>query len=206
MSEHRHENETSRQPVAVVETSSRHRGLSRLRLAVVVFANGFFGIGLLAALALGLRLPMVFPSLGPTAFWLFFSPESRTACPRNTLFGHAVGILCGYGALWLTGLQDAPSAIIEGVSLARVFAAALSLALTGALMILFDAVHSPAGATTLIVSLGIITHPARLVIIELAVAAIVAQACLVNRLRGIPYPLWAPGSDFGGNSAVHIKP
>ena len=166
----------------------------RARLVWVVFINGFGTIALLALLAMLWRVPLVFPSLGPTAFLLFASPDAPSACPRNTLCGHAIGILCGYGALWLTGLQHAPSAMVEGVNLARVAAAALSLASTGALMILFDVVHSPAGATTLIISLGIITHPLYLLAIEAAVALIVIQAIVVHRLRGVAYSLWSPGN------------
>jgi len=40
-----------------------------------------------------------------------------------------------------------------------VLAAALSLSATGAFMVLFRVSHPPAGATTLIVSLGIISQP-----------------------------------------------
>jgi CBS domain-containing membrane protein len=161
-------------------------------LASVVFINVFGTIALLAVLAMVCRVPLVFPSVGPTAFLLFASPESPSACPRNTLCGHAIGIICGYGALCLTGLQHTPSAMLEGVNLERVIAAALSLAFTGALMIFFRVVHSPAGATTLIISLGIITHPLYLVAIEAAVALIVIQALVTYRLRGVPYPLWSP--------------
>jgi CBS-domain-containing membrane protein len=158
----------------------------------VVFINGFATIALLALLAMVWRVPLVFPSVGPTALLLFASPEAPSACPRNTLCGHAIGILCGYGALWLTGLQHAPSAMLEGVNLARVIAAAVSLATTGALMILFGVVHSPAGATTLIISLGIITQPLYLLAIEAAVALIVIQAFVIHRMRGVAFPLWSP--------------
>lgn len=168
--------------------SSPHRGLA----AWFVFVNGFATISLVAVLAMVWHVPLVFPSLGPTAFLLFNSPHLPSACPRNTLCGHAIGIVCGYGALWLTGLQHAPSAMLEGVNITRVIAAAVSLALTGALMILFDVVHSPAGATTLIISLGIITQPLHLLAIEAAVALIVIQAALTYRLCGVPFPLWSP--------------
>jgi CBS-domain-containing membrane protein len=50
--------------------------------------------------------------------------------------------------------------------------------------------HPPAGATTLIVSLGIISKPKALLIIEVAVFLLVAQALVINRLAGLPYPLW----------------
>ena len=92
------------------------------------------------------------------------------------------------------GLEHAPSAILEELHWARVLAAALSLATTGALMVLLDVVHAPAAATALIVALGIITTPAHLGIIELAVALLVLKALALNRLAGIDYPLWSKQS------------
>jgi CBS domain-containing membrane protein len=163
--------------------------------AAFMFVNGFVTIALLAGVAMLTRTPFVFPSLGPTAFLFFFTPTLPTASPRNTIYGHGIGILCGYGALWLMGLEHAPSATAEGVDLRRVVAAALSLALTGALMILLKAAHPPAGATTLIVSLGIVARPGYLLVIEIAVALLTAQAILINRAAGIDYPRWAPRSE-----------
>ena len=57
-------------------------------------------------------------------------------------------------------------------------------------MVLLDVSHPPAGATTLIVSLGIISKPLELVIIEIAVFLLVAQALAINRLAGLRYPWW----------------
>ena len=62
-----------------------------------------------------------------------------------------------------------PFGMHPGVHGPRILAAALSLSATGALMVLFRVSHPPAGATTLIVSLGIIAQPKELVIIEVAV-------------------------------------
>jgi len=159
--------------------------------AAFMFINGFVTIGSLALLAMLTRTPFIFPSLGPTAFLFFFSPTLPTASPRNTVYGHAIGILCGYGALAATGLTAAPPAIQVGVDPMRILAAALSLALTGALMILLKAAHPPAGATTLIISLGIVTRPVYLLVIEVAVILLTAQAILINRLAGIEYPIWS---------------
>jgi CBS-domain-containing membrane protein len=158
--------------------------------AAFVFANGFITIAILAVVARISGTPFVFPSLGPTAFLLFATPLLPAASPRNTIYGHAIGIACGYGALWATGLAHAPPAMATGVSWDRVVAAALSLAATGGLMILLDAPHPPAGATTLIISLGIVTHPFHLAVIEVAVALLVLQAIGINRLAGTAYPLW----------------
>jgi len=159
--------------------------------AAFMFVNGFITIALLALLAMVTRTPFIFPSLGPTAFLFFFTPTAPTASPRNTLYGHLIGIVCGAGALWLTGLQHAPPAMAVGVDFMRVLAAALSLAATGAIMILARAAHPPAGATTLIISLGIVTRPAYLVLIEVAVGLLTLQAIAINRLAGVDYPLWA---------------
>jgi len=52
--------------------------------------------------------------------------------------------------------------------------------------------HPPAGATTLIVSLGILSRPSQLVIIEVAVVLMAIQALVINRLAGVNYPLWSP--------------
>jgi len=159
--------------------------------AAFMFINGFITIGSLALLAMITRTPFVFPSLGPTAFLFFFSPTLPTASPRHTIYGHAIGILCGYGALLVTGLAGAPPVILVGVAPLRILAAALSLAATGSLMILLKAAHPPAGATTLIIALGIVTKPFHLLIIEVAVALLTAQSIVINRLAGIDYPVWA---------------
>ncbi len=165
--------------------------------AIFVFINGFITIAILAGLAMVSGTPFVFPSLGPTVFLFFVTPTAATASPRNTIYGHAIGILCGYGALVLTGLQDAPAASVAGVDLNRVLAAALSLASTGALMVLCKSPHPPAGATTLIISLGIVTRPLHLAIIEVAVVLLTIQAFVINRLAGIEYPLWASRKSTG---------
>ena len=78
----------------------------------------------------------------------------------------------------------------SGIFWPRLLAAALSLSATGAVMVLSRVNHPPAGATTLIVSLGIIAKPRELIIIEIAVVLLAAQALLINRLAGLPYPLW----------------
>jgi CBS domain-containing membrane protein len=128
----------------------------------------------MAMMALVTRAPFIFPSLGPTAFLFFYTPTAPPASPRNTLIGHAIGGSAGWLSLALFGLTDAGPALTTGVTVPRVLAAALSLGLTSGLMVLLRAPHPPAGATTLIVSLGLLT----------------VQAFIINRAAGIPYPLW----------------
>lgn len=144
-------------------------------MAVFVLGMSFVSIAILATLAILLRTSFVFPSLGPTAILFFFHPMSPSAAPRHALYGHAIGILCGYASLLLLGLQHAGPEMSGNTSLQRIFAAALSLAATAFFMVLLKVAHAPAGATTLLISLGLITRPLDLLVIEIAVALLCLQ-------------------------------
>ncbi len=159
-------------------------------LALFSFVNGCLSIALMSVLAVITHSPFIFPSLGPTAFLFFYTPTAPAASPRNTIIGHAVGAVAGYLSLVVTGLTLAGPALSVGVTWPRVIAAALSLGLTAGVMVLLKAPHPPAGATTLIVSLGILRQPWQLVLLMAAVVLLTLQALVINRLAGIPYPLW----------------
>ncbi len=60
-------------------------------------------------------------------------------------------------------------------------AAALSLGLTAGLMVLLKSPHPPAGATTLIISLSILTKPEQLLLLMVAVVLFTVQAFVINR-------------------------
>jgi CBS domain-containing membrane protein len=146
-------------------------------------------------MALGARLtgePLVFPSLGPTAFMLFYQPTSPATCPRNTIAGHAIGLCAGYLSLLAFGLEHAAPALTAAANWGWVGSASLSLALTSGAMIWLRVPHPPACATTLIVSLGILPRPGQLVALFAAILLLVVQGFVINRMAGIRYPLWAP--------------
>jgi CBS domain-containing membrane protein len=161
-------------------------------LGLFALLNGILSIGLMSAVAVVTGAPFVFPSLGPTAFLLFYTPTAPAASPRNTLGGHLVGVVAGYVALVVFGLTERGPALAEGVHWANVGAAALSLGLTSGAMVWARVPHPPAGATTLIVSLGILRRPWQLAVLMIAVALLVLQGLVINRLAGIDYPWWAP--------------
>lgn len=163
----------------------------RLIGARAVLLQGGLTIGLLTALALLTGSPFIFPSLGATAFLFFTSPNSPAASPRHALLGHGLALVCGFAALWVVGLEDAPPALLMGVEERRVIACALSLGLTGAAMVLADAAHPPAGATTLIVALGLVRGVGEFLVVVLAVALLAALTFVLHRLAGVPYPLWS---------------
>ena len=97
-------------------------------------------------------------------------------------------------------------ALSVGVTWPRVIAAALSLGLTAGVMVLLKSPHPPAGATTLIVSLGILRQPWQLVLLMGAVVLLTLQALAINRLAGIPYPLWNPIREPAVGDVVEKKP
>lgn len=163
---------------------------SRAVWAAYVFLNSFVTIALLALVAVLTHNPFVFPSLGPTAYLFFFSPLAEASAPRNAIYGHAIGLACGFFAYYVTGMHAFPQGSPGHVYWPRIVASALALSLTGATMVLSRVNHPPAGATTMIVSLGILAKPQYLPIIEIAVGLLVLQAWLINRLAGLPYPMW----------------
>jgi hypothetical protein len=168
----------------------RTRRLARM-WALFMFVNGFISIAILCGLAKLFHTPFIFPTLGAVAFLVFFTPLAPAASPRNALCGNAVALACGYGALLVTGLQHAAPAIVADLSWTRILAVALSLATTGALMILLNVPHPPAAGTTLVVGLGVVSRPEYLLVLEAGVALLVGQAILINRLTDVRYPLWA---------------
>lgn len=170
--------------------TSRYSSVAVIGLFAMV--NGIFAIAVMAAAAALAHQPLVFPSLGPTAFLLFYAPTGDEASPRNAIIGHGIGASVGYLSLVLFGLTDLGPALIEGVTLSRVGAAALSLGLTSGLMVWLKVPHPPAAATTLIVSLGVLTSPRELMVLMVAVIVLVCQGYIINRVAGIDYPRWAP--------------
>ncbi len=168
---------------------SRHS--NRAVIGVYVLINSAISIGILAGVAALTKEPFVFPSLGPTAFLLFYAAMSANASPRNVFLGHLIGVLAGFFALVIFGLTTV-GPDLEDVTVARVGAVSVALCLTLSVMIFVGVPHAPAGATTLIVALGLLRTPLQLSILMLAVVLLIIQALVINRLAGVPYPLWNP--------------
>jgi hypothetical protein len=163
----------------------------RAVLGTYVLLNSAISIAILAAIAALTKEPFVFPSLGPTAFLLFYAALGAQAAPRNAFCGHLIGVLAGFLALVIFGLTTAPANLTD-VTAPRIGAVALSLCLTLSLMVWLSVPHAPAGATTLIVALGLLRTPGQLTVLMIAVVLMIVQGIAINRLAGLPYPLWAP--------------
>ncbi|WP_254536637.1 HPP family protein [Halomarina litorea] len=141
----------------------------------------------LAVVALVTGQPYLFPSLGPSAYAMAVSPSAATSQSQRVFGGHLFGVLGGLVAYHLLapGLsvtQLPPAMSIDSLRLAA--SALVALGLTSVSMLTTDLRHAPACATTLIVSLGLLT--------TLVEAGIILSAILV--LAAVDFVL--PG--FGG--------
>jgi CBS domain-containing membrane protein len=159
--------------------------------AVYTFIGSLFAIGLSGLWAYVVKEPLVFPSLGATAFLIFETPMAEVGTPRNTILGHLVGILAGALSLAIFGLLNAPSLYVGGLSFGRVCAMALAVALTGGVLRMIRAAHPPAGATTIIVASGLLHTPRQMLDVLVGVALLTIAGWLLNRAMGVPAPRWA---------------
>lgn len=100
-----------------------------------------------------------------------------------------MAVLAGALCLGLFGLLDNPSILVEGVTPARIGAAALSLAITGSVLLLLRVSHPPAGATVLIVSLDLLRAPLGMTMTMVGVVILTVVGWLVSRAFGVPMPL-----------------
>ena len=169
----------------------------RLTRSIFVFAGGAVAIGIISTAAVCTGQPLIFPSLGPSAFLFFSQPTAPSSCPRNTILSHGSGILVGWTSYWVFGLFFG-----FDTATAQVAAAAVSLGVISAWMVAANIVHAPAASTTLIVSLGLMVQWQELLAVMAAVVMLTAQSYLINRVSGIVYPLWRAGPQQPGDGMV----
>lgn len=110
---------------------------------------------LLAGLAAWItHKPLLFASLGPTAFELIEAPKRQSARAWNVIGGHLIGVLAGFAAIFLTHAWSAPVASSGIITSPRVWAAVLAAMLTVFGTLLARATQPAAISTSLLVSLG----------------------------------------------------
>jgi hypothetical protein len=137
---------------------------------------------LAGAVGLAAKQPWLFPSLGPTVMLFFQSPRQRASRPLNALVAHGVALIAGVLCLVAFGLTAAPSVPDGGLTPPYLAAGALSVAVTTGVLALLRLEHPPAGATTLIVSLGIIRGVPGLLSMAAAIVLVVVAGWILDRL------------------------
>ncbi|HEX4018879.1 MAG TPA: HPP family protein [Frankiaceae bacterium] len=170
-------------------------GIRAFPSAATLFVGALALMAVAGAVALGAKQTLLFPSLGPTAMLFFARPLPPECTVRNVIVGHWVGILTGLVALEAFGLRALPSAVTHGLDTRRAIAAALSVAVTATILRLIRSPHAPAGASTLIVSLGLLTTNKQLLMMAASVALVAVAGWALNGLTGVRVPIWRkPGS------------
>ncbi len=154
--------------------------MNRRRLGTSLYAGLLFTV--LGAIAWATGQPFIFPSLGPSAFILAFDRTGERTRTYRVVGSHLIGIVAGGIAYWLFAGGMSITATPPGFSMAGLRLAAsatLSIIVTSWGMIATDTIHAPACATTLIVSLGLLSTPMQMAIIAVSVVVLVEFHALV---------------------------
>ncbi|UWZ86231.1 HPP family protein [Occallatibacter riparius] len=114
--------------------------------------------------------PMLFTSLGPTAYELVETPHRPTARPYSILVGHLIAVIGGYIALWVTGAWHVAPVSTAELLPARIGAAAIAAMLTVFGTLFLKASQPAALSTTLLIALGTMQRPRDAAVIMAAVA------------------------------------
>ena len=158
--------------------------------AVYTFTGSLLAIAVSGTAAWVFDEPLLFPSLGATAFLFFETPMAEVGSPRNAIIGHLFAIVAAVAAIAAFGLLGAPSVYEAGMEPARIGAVAFAVALTGGGLRLLRAAHPPAGATTIIVASGLLDQASQLVDVAVGVLIVTVAGFCLNRAMGVPAPVW----------------
>jgi hypothetical protein len=168
--------------------------MNRHRIGTSLYAGVLFTV--LGVLAWGSGQPFIFPSLGPSAFILAFDRRSQRTRTYRVVGSHLIGGIAGLAAYTLfaagVSLTTTPPALSpSGLRLAM--SGIVSIVLTSWGMIATETNHAPACATTLIVSLGLLSTVEQVIIIVVSVVILVETHSLVlygfNHLVGDTHSL-----------------
>ncbi|MFT6831363.1 MAG: CBS domain-containing membrane protein [Planctomycetota bacterium] len=140
-------------------------------------------VGLMAWLA---GAPCLAPPLGVTAYLLARDPRADSSSPRSILLGHAIGLAAGLGSASLFHVLGEPGALTGTFAMGHALGSALAIALTVGLTEGLRCSHPPAGATTLVASLGLLSLEGG--VLAFMIGASVLAGCSLalrqKRLRG----------------------
>ena len=168
---------------------------------IYIFSAISISMAILGTAAYLTSWPMIFPSLGPTIFLMFYAPSSHLSAPRNAILGHISAALIGLFCYWITQRLNA-AGVIGGVldksSLPIIFESSIALGLTGVFMTITGFIHPPAASSALIASLGLIPNWQNIFVLVVALGLVSCQSWFMHRLNGIKFPIWSPFEETKG--------
>jgi hypothetical protein len=147
--------------IAPIATSERRepaktwRGRTRLIASDAAWSAATSAILILVAGALTLATsqPWLFAALGPSAVVIAGSPGQPSSRFHSVVVGHLSALLCAWLIVVLVGASNG-SGTMTDITVARVWASAMAVAMTALLQPSLRAYHPPSAATTLLITLG----------------------------------------------------
>ncbi len=138
----------------------------------------------LAAIGWATRQPLVFTSLGPTAYEIVEKPDSPSARSYNIIAGHVLALGAGFLSLWLLNAWASPKVASAGfVASPRMWAAVIAVVLSALGTLAIRATQPASMSTALLVSLGSMQTARDAVAIVAAVLIIAAIGEPLRRSR-----------------------
>ena len=169
--------------------------------AIYVFTAVSISMAILGIAAYITSWPMIFPSLGPTIFLMFYAPSSPLAAPRNAVFGHIGACLIGMAGHWtiVTMAQDGlVTGPIEPHSLAVILESSIFVGITSVYMTITGFIHPPAASSSLIAALGLMPDWHNIPVLIAALGLISIQAWIMHKINGVRFPIWSPFKEVKG--------
>jgi CBS-domain-containing membrane protein len=137
--------------------------------------------------------PFLIPSLGPSIYLLATLPDAEMNYPRRIIAGQFIGAVAGFASFHLlVGNVETitTSPAVSLVVLRQVLSSFTAAVLTTVGMYLTETQHPPAYATTLIVSLGLITAVTEIIFFLIATLVMVGMHEIVGKrlsIWNLPY-------------------
>jgi CBS-domain-containing membrane protein len=166
-------------------------------MLVVDSLEATIAMGVVGILAVVFKEPMIFPSLGATAYLLFAHPHEHQARFKNAFLSHLIAALTGWALLKLLvpgadiehtvaalEILQPGSVLPRGSIFLYVAASALAIGVTLAVMVGTNTEHSPACSTALLFSLGFFQHLWQIGVLLAGVIALLLCGQALNWLAG----------------------
>ncbi len=147
--------------------------------AAVLMLSAVAGIGIAA------REPLLFASLGPSAYLAAHRPRERTASFHNIFLGHMIGLGAGFFAVFLLHAWSAPITFVNSYSIAPIRVACVALAVFLSMFADFrlGIDHAATEATTILVATGFFRTVTDAVMVVQGVVIIAILSELFRRVR-----------------------
>jgi CBS-domain-containing membrane protein len=146
------------------------------RLSFVAIPDALWGpaavvalVGVVALASIAAGRPLLFPSLGPSAYLVAENPAHPTSRALNVVVGHLIGV----GAAILALLAFGPGGPASVLGIFLLIASAPFV----------RASHPPAAATTLLLTLGILKGVENVIALLVGVVIVAAVGELLRRVR-----------------------